>query len=56
MMFLGLVTMGVRIFTNRCGASPRWAGAIAVVTVLACLTAWLAFDGPLYKKVKVCDT
>ena len=53
MIFLALVAMGVRVFTNRCGTSPNWVGAIAVLTIVASLTAWLVADGPLYDKVKV---
>ena len=53
MIFLGLVSMGVRVFTNRCGTSPNWVFAVAVVTIVACLMAWLMADGPLYNEVKV---
>lgn len=56
MIFLGLVSMGVRVFTNRCGTSPNWVCAVAVVTIVACLTAWLMADGPLYDEVKSAES
>lgn len=52
-IFLGLTTMAVRVYANRCGTSPRWIAAIALVTIVACLTAWLVGDGPLYKELEV---
>lgn len=54
LMLLGLVTMGVRIYAGRCGTSPQCASGIAVLTIGACLTAWLVCEGPLYADVKVC--
>lgn len=52
-MLLGLVTVLVRVYTNRCGTKPEWAGFIAVLSMAACLASWLFADGPLYSKVKV---
>lgn len=52
-MLLGLVTILVRVYTNRCGTKPEWAGSIAVLTATACLASWLLAEGPLYDKVKV---
>lgn len=53
MVLLGLVTMLVRVYTNRCGTSPKWSAGIAVATVAVCLASWLLADGPLYKEVNV---
>lgn len=53
MFFLGLMASLVRVYTNRVGTKPEWAGTIAVGTVAACLASWLLADGPLYEEVKV---
>lgn len=53
LMLLGLVTIFVRVYTNRCGTKPEWSGFIAMITIAACLASWLLAEGPLYNQVKV---
>lgn len=53
LMLLGLVTILVRVYTNRCGTKPEWSGFIAMITMAACLASWLLAEGPLYNQVKV---
>lgn len=53
LMLLALVTMVVRIYTGRCGTSPQCVTILAALTIAACLTSWLACEGPLYADVKV---
>ncbi|CAN0159701.1 unnamed protein product [Pylaiella littoralis] len=55
MFFLGLMASLVRVYTNRVGTKPEWAGTIAVGTVAACLASWLLADGPLYEEVKAAE-
>lgn len=50
---LGFLSMGIRVYTGRFGTTPECVLMVALVSLGACLTAWLVWDGPLYREVKV---
>lgn len=52
-MVVGVICLSVSKKTRRCAATPGCVTVATLLSIIGCLTACLAFDGPLYDEVKV---